>query len=220
MTTKLPINLEALLRQRTVEGERIEYKTGWKQRPSWSLAIPGRKPMTTKLPINLEDLRIGKAISRRYRNRRIGEFLKELDLTEGRSTGIPKILKIMSINRSPEPEFETDEDRTYFLIRLPIHKNAAQELASKGDNQVPHKYPSSTPQVKNLLNAVQGEMRREELMQNLGLRDRKHFAHEYLQPALYYNDLIEMTIPDKPQSSKQRYRLTDKGRQRVQEAAE
>ncbi len=32
--------------------------------------------------------------------------------------------------------------------------------------------------------------------------------------------LVEMTIPDKPQSSKQRYRLTAKGRQIVQEAAE
>ena len=29
MTTKLPINLADLLRQRTVEGERIEYKAGW-----------------------------------------------------------------------------------------------------------------------------------------------------------------------------------------------
>ncbi len=42
--------------------------------------------------VKIDDLRTGKAITRRYRNRRIGEFLKELDLTEGRSTGIPKIL--------------------------------------------------------------------------------------------------------------------------------
>lgn len=28
-------------------------------------------------------------IPRRYRNRRLGEFLKELDFTEGRSTGVP-----------------------------------------------------------------------------------------------------------------------------------
>ena len=33
MTTKLPINLNDLLRQRTVEGERIEYKTGWNPDP-------------------------------------------------------------------------------------------------------------------------------------------------------------------------------------------
>ena len=45
--------------------------------------------------IRLVDLQAGRAVSRRYRNRRIGEFLKELDLTEGRATGIPKILKEM-----------------------------------------------------------------------------------------------------------------------------
>ena len=30
-------------------------------------------------------------ISKRYRNRRLGEYLKELEMTEGRSTGIPTI---------------------------------------------------------------------------------------------------------------------------------
>ena len=33
MSTKLPINLLDLLRQRTVEGERIEYKAGWNPDP-------------------------------------------------------------------------------------------------------------------------------------------------------------------------------------------
>ncbi len=32
-------------------------------------------------------------LSRRYRNRRVGEFLKELEMTEGRGTGIPKMLR-------------------------------------------------------------------------------------------------------------------------------
>jgi len=75
--------------------------------------------------IKMDDLRAGRAVSRRYRNRRIGEFLKELDLTEGRSTGIAKILKVMAANGSPVPEFETDEDRSYFLVRLPVHERAA-----------------------------------------------------------------------------------------------
>jgi len=34
----------------------------------------------------------------------------------------------------------------------------------------------------------------------------------YLQPALD-GSFVEMTIPDKPRSSKQRYRLTELGRQ-------
>lgn len=74
--------------------------------------------------IRLQDLKKGKAVSRRYRNRRIGEFLKELDLTEGRSTGISKIIKAMAKNGSPAPEFETDDERSYFLIRLPVHEKA------------------------------------------------------------------------------------------------
>jgi ATP-dependent DNA helicase RecG len=74
--------------------------------------------------IRMEDLGAGKAVSRRYRNRRIGDFLKELDLTEGRSTGISKILKAIKENGSPAPGFDTDNDRSYFLIRLPVHEDA------------------------------------------------------------------------------------------------
>ena len=49
-------------------------------------------------------------------------FLKELDITEGRSTGIPKILRAMKNNGSPSPEFEFDEDHSFFLVRLPVHR--------------------------------------------------------------------------------------------------
>jgi ATP-dependent DNA helicase RecG len=55
------------------------------------------------------------------RNRRIGEFLKDLRLAEGRGTGIPKIQRKMKENGSPEATFEFDEDRTYFTAILPVH---------------------------------------------------------------------------------------------------
>ena len=80
--------------------------------------------------IQMADLRAGKAVSRRYRNRRIGEFLKELGLTEGRSTGISKILKVMKANGSPAPEFETDDNRSCFLIRLLAHPKAVLEKST------------------------------------------------------------------------------------------
>ncbi len=60
-------------------------------------------------------------MARRYRNRRMGEFLKELELTEGRCTGIPKIRAAMEGNGSPPPRFSTDEGRTYFAVELPVH---------------------------------------------------------------------------------------------------
>jgi ATP-dependent DNA helicase RecG len=70
-----------------------------------------------------------------------------------------------------------------------------------------------------LITVVRGELARAEIMNAVDLKDRMHFANEYLQPALDA-DLIEMTIPDKPRSSKQRYRLTDKGRQLVKDTGE
>ena len=72
--------------------------------------------------IPLEAVRIGQSLrSRRYRNRRLGEFLKELDLTEGRATGIPTIQEELRDNGSPQATIETDEERTYFLIDIPCH---------------------------------------------------------------------------------------------------
>ena len=51
---------------------------------------------------------------------------------------------------------------------------------------------------------------RQQLLLDLGLRDREHFRKAYLMPALE-SGLLERTIPGKPQSSKQRYRLTAQG---------
>ena len=76
----------------------------------------------------------------------------------------------------------------------------------------PQVSPQVTPQVGELLAAIQGEMGREALQSALGLSDRKSFRERYLKPALV-DGLVEMTIPDKPNSRLQKYRLTDKGRQ-------
>ncbi|EHA14135.1 divergent AAA domain-containing protein [Halomonas sp. HAL1] len=84
-------------------------------------------------------MQAGKAVSRRYCNRRIGEFLKELDLTEGRSTSVPKILRVMKANGSPVPVFETDDERSFFLIRLPVHEGFS--VQAEVVNEVPPKSP-------------------------------------------------------------------------------
>ena len=55
------------------------------------------------------------------RNRRIGEFLKELGLAEGRLTGLPRVFQAMEANGSPTPRFEFDDQRTFFQATLPAH---------------------------------------------------------------------------------------------------
>ena len=161
--------------------------------------------------VRLEQLRVGKAMPRRYRNRRIGEFLKELGFTEGRSTGIPKIIDAMQANGSPPAEFDFDEDHSYFMVRLPVHPAALEVADSEAGESADVDTPQVTGQVHRLLAVCNGELSRAELQEKLGLRHRDNFIETYLQPAL--NDgLLEMTIPDKPRSSKQKYRLTEKGR--------
>ena len=159
--------------------------------------------------IRLQDLQAGKAVSRRYRNRRIGEFLKELDLTEGRSTGIPKMLRVMHANGSPAPLFETDDEHSYFLTRLALHSGffGAEQSVTGASPEVT---PEVTPEVNRLLRVLKGEMNRMELMAALNLKDEKHFR-KYYQQAGIQQGVIEMTIPDKPRSRLQQYRLTQAG---------
>lgn len=80
----------------------------------------------------------------------------------------------------------------------------------KVPGKLPRKYRGSTPEVR-LLKALSGEMTRQQLQVALQLKDAEHFRKAYLLPALRAG-LIEMAIPDKPRSSKQKYRLTAKGR--------
>jgi len=76
--------------------------------------------------------------------------------------------------------------------------------------ETPQVAPQVTPQVESLLAVLQGEMSRSELMTALGLSDRKSFRERYLLPALEVG-LIEMTLPDKPNSRLQKYRRSKWG---------
>ncbi len=70
--------------------------------------------------------------------------------------------------------------------------------------------PEVTPEVR-LVHVLVGSMTRRALQDALSLKDDDHFRIASLVPALE-TGLIEMTIPDRPTSRRQKYRLTDKGR--------
>jgi len=72
--------------------------------------------------------------------------------------------------------------------------------------------PQVTPQVVTLLMLLDKDMNRSEIQTVLQLQDRENVRLTYIQPALKLG-LIEMTIPDKPNSSLQKYRLTQKGKE-------
>jgi len=82
----------------------------------------------------MEGLKNYRVFNRRYRNRRIGEFLKELHLTEGRNTGFGKILRALEKNGSPKPIFETDDARTSFAATIFIHPGFSAGGNDSGNN--------------------------------------------------------------------------------------
>lgn len=85
---------------------------------------------------------------------------------------------------------------------------------SNAGNNTPQVGQQVTPQVEMLLKVLIGidkPASRNELQSLLSLKDRESFRERYLKPALNIG-LIEMTLPDKPYSRLQQYRLTEQGR--------
>ena len=79
--------------------------------------------------ISEEGLRTYRVFNRRYR--RIGDFLKEMHLTEGRNTGFRKILNALERNGSPAPIFETDPERLSFCTTIFIHPQFLPQSGTK-----------------------------------------------------------------------------------------
>ena len=100
------------------------------------LSYPGPLP-----PITNTDLQKTRVIARDYRNRRIGDFLKELKLVEGKATGFPLIVTEMVNNGNPEPLFYTDEERILFLITLPCNPNL---YGTKTSEEIQHSLNEGT----------------------------------------------------------------------------
>ena len=82
-----------------------------------------------------EDIRKLKLRGIRYRNRRIGDFLKELHLTEGRNTGFPNAFSALRANGSDLPEFIMNEERDYLRVKIPVHPYFASSGNARDDKQ-------------------------------------------------------------------------------------
>ena len=100
--------------------------------------------------------------------------------------------------------------------------DAPAEWKMPDSEQAPHKHPTSTPQVQDELHTnnpdivkmVQAigcqELTVKEMMEKLGLKDRKNVLNLYLNPAIA-DGYVRLLYPDKPNHPRQRYLLTVKG---------
>ena len=130
------------------------------------------------------------------RNKELMRIFKDLDLVEQLGSGIPRILKSYS---KACFHFSDNFLRMVFPSAEPVH--ATEQVTEQAPEQV-----------ETLIAAIDTkEYSRAEIMELVEVKHRPTFLYNYLQPAIALG-FIELTIPGKPNSSKQKYRLTQKGR--------
>ena len=161
--------------------------------------------------ITEEDLKRFHLVSKRYRNRRIGNFLKELQLAEGRNTGIPAIVEAMRSNGSEPPRFETDGERSYFSVILPVHP------AFRGEQKTavqPSKHSRATRRSSVEIRAmvvhqleVNGPMSMRELARRLGYAKVTNTLNAVVKK-LISERLVRLSNPEHPHSQNQALILT------------
>lgn len=124
----------------------------------------------------------------------ICRFMIQLGRFDQLGSGVRNIHKYLPLySKGQKPTFE--EVPEGFRLILPLVKVT----------------PEVTPEVGRLLEKLEGDCSKALLMEKLGLNDEKHFRETYLKPAIAQG-YIEMTIPDKPNSKNQKYRMTEIGK--------
>ena len=146
------------------------------------------------------------------RNPLLFGILHRMEAVEHIGSGIKRIRGLCREYGIAVPKIEVSENWFTVSFPRPNVQESSEQVTEQVTPQAPRKYPASTPQVMAILTAAStGEVTREQLQSAAGMKDREHFRKEYLS-VLLDSGLLEMAIPDKPRSSKQRYRLTQKGR--------
>ena len=121
-------------------------------------------------------------------------------------TGIPEIYALAAQRGLKAPDFE--DNNTFIVILWRPSASTAHDTAHDTAHEQNFIYLEHKPH--RLLWILEGEMTRSQMLKTLELSHRTNFKKNYLDRAIE-NGWIEMTIPEKPKSKKQKYRLTKVG---------
>lgn len=147
------------------------------------------------------------------RNPLIADLLHRIGFIEKAGTGIRRMRDAAVDHGCPEPQFDPGGFFTATFWPTEASVVHATELGDR--DQVGTKWGPSRDQVE-ILEFAREERALVELMEHLGRSNRTKFRTQVMRPLLDAG-LIEMTIPDKPQSSRQRYRTSDAGLQTLED---
>ncbi len=152
--------------------------------------------------IDLEKLK--GQISSMPRNPSIIKFFRYAKLSENAGYGIDKMLRWKELTGQ---DITFESELTHSTVIYPLSENTTQVL--------PKHHPSTT-QVQALIRVVgNATYSVTEIMDLLNLKNRRYFTKEYLKPAIEAG-LLEPIYPAQPKHPKQKYRLTEIGKNGVE----
>lgn len=146
-----------------------------------------------------EEIRNNQLTVGTYRNIRVGEYLRELDLAESRFTGIPEVVRSLAENGSPPLKIITDPGRTYFKAILGIHPDFVKTDVAGENLSVEDKIVSFL--------STHGCMKMIEISSELGYKGINSTVRSAVAK-LMSEGKVEYLYPDAPRSPKQRICLT------------
>jgi ATP-dependent DNA helicase RecG len=150
------------------------------------------------------------------RNPLIAELLHRIGFIEKAGTGIGRMRAEARRHGCPAPRFIADGFFTATfrpLAEIRVTSQDAGQVTGQVTGEVGVTVPTeATDEMRRLLAllAEQGPVGRVAAQVALGLRSRANFLQRYIEPALR-GGLVEMTVPDHPNSRVQRYRITPAG---------
>jgi ATP-dependent DNA helicase RecG len=142
------------------------------------------------------------------RNPGLAGAMRRIIMCEQAGTGLRMMREQWKQLGHPEPKINNDRSWKafeFFLPGLEVDLGGTSKLLRSVTGEV-------TGEVIRLLNVISGEMKRSEIQKLFGLKHDEHFRISYLLPALKMG-LIELTVPDKPNSRLQRYRISKIGKE-------
>ena len=161
----------------------------------------------------VQDCDIMRVPSRR-RNPIIADIFNRLKYMDRRGSGFKKILGDYEMqegyNEELRPIFYSDNDSFLLVLKNMNYETAFGKIASNSDEKedtLKHSGISinmSIQEYARLMDYLEEPRTRKELQEFCNIKSREYFRTKYLNP-LIEAKRIDLTIPNKPQSSKQKY---------------
>lgn len=160
-------------------------------------------------------------ISSERRNPVLADVMAQLDYMEKRGSGLKRICnetkKLESYKSERQPVFKSTSCQFMTIIysmeyeeqKTVVSQQVGTKLGLSWD-QVGTKLGLSWGEVEKLFDALQQPISISDLKKLYGWSNTSKFKARYVTP-LIEEQLVFMTLPDKPTSPNQRYHLTDKG---------